>query len=173
MLAFHYSETITLKMKYHKLIFLIILVSLVSCNNKKVYITEEDLNSDMLCLRGEMEPYSGTCYILSKNTGSISHKFIYKNGKLHGKAINFYDNGNIKSQGYYDNNNMVDTWEFRNEQGNKIYMVNFRNDSLNGEFISYYLNGKVKVEGTYLNNTRMGDWTYYDKNGQVIRKVSY
>ena len=160
-------------MNSFKFIFLIILISLASCNNKKVIITEEDLDSDMLCLKGEIEPYTGTCYILSRDSQTISHKFTFKEGRLHGKAVNYYDNGNIKSQGYYNNNNMVDKWEFRNEQGNKIYIVNFRNDSMNGEFISYYLNGNVKEKGTYLDNSKKGDWIYYDQRGQMVKKVTY
>ncbi len=160
-------------MNSFKLIFLVILISLASCNNNKVIITEEDLDSDMLCLKGDMEPYTGTCYILYRNSENVKYKFTYLNGRLNGRAVCYYDNGKIKSQGNYNNNNLVDKWEFRNEQGNKTYIVNFRNDSVNGEFISYYLNGNMKEKGTYLNNSRKGDWIYYDQNGQLLKKVSY
>lgn len=156
-----------------KLILLAILISHTSCNNKKVIITERDLDSDMFCLKGEMEPYTGTCYILFRDSETVKHKFTYVNGRLKGKAVSYYNNGNIKCQGNYSNNNMVDKWEFRNEQGNKIYVVNFRNDSMNGEFISYYLNGNIKEKGSYLNNSKNGDWIYYDQNGQMLRKESY
>ncbi len=156
-----------------KLILLIALISLSSCNNKKVTITEEDLNPDIFYLKGEIEPFTGTCYIAFRNSEKIMHKFTYRNGRLQGKAVNYYENGEIKSQGYYSDNKMVDKWEFCNEQGNKIYTVNFQNDSMNGEFISYYLNGNVKEEGAYLNDNKDGKWTYYNQNGEIIDTKNY
>ena len=84
------------------------------------------------------------------NTSNIVARTIeYSNGVCHGKQIEYYENGLLKSE---------TTWE---------------NGRSHGEFKSWYKNGQLEVKGNYKNGKLDGNITYWDRDGRKIRTVLY
>lgn len=78
-------------------------------------------------------------------------KFIagIKGEKLHGRFIEFYENGIIEDSGYYNNDNQFGTWYYFNQLGKLDKVCNY---------------AYVADDGNVLNEI-----VYFDKNGDTIR----
>lgn len=116
---------------------------------------------------------------------------------LHGSYRSYYLNGQLESQGQFDNNETVGVWEFffengilkmrgnvkRNsndgyweyffESGNKLMEGDVLSRQRSGEWKFYYENGQVKEEGRYVENKREGLWKSYNENGTLLGQVTY
>lgn len=91
-------------------------------------------------------------------TGEVSASKIYSNGKVIGEGIvdaegrrqgpwkEFYETGELRSQGKY------------------------KNGSREGEWVFFYENGKEEQRGTYLRGKPDGDWKWTYLNGQTWRE---
>jgi antitoxin component YwqK of YwqJK toxin-antitoxin module len=73
-------------------------------------------------------------------------KYYYKNDKLEGEDIQYYENGNIYIKCYYK-------------------------DKL-GEYIQYYENGNIEIK-CYKNCKRKGKYIVYYENGNIWIKCYY
>lgn len=62
---------------------------------------------------------------------------------------NFYDNGNLKSEGWISDNKKVDYWFY------------------------YYGNGIKKEEGHYLDDKKAKWWLIYNNMGKIQKKIEY
>ncbi|MDO8535756.1 MAG: tetratricopeptide repeat protein [Candidatus Omnitrophota bacterium] len=69
--------------------------------------------------------------------------------KMEGKAIWYYSNGNMQTEG------------------------NYVNGKENGFFKWYYPSGAVKAEGGYLDGKYSGEWKWYNEGGAVTKKEKY
>lgn len=61
----------------------------------------------------------------------------------------YFDNGNIKSEGWIQNNLKTDYWFY------------------------YYENGRKKEEGHYKNDKKTKWWVFYDVNEEVVKKSKF
>ena len=97
------------------------------------------------------KPFSGKVF----NIDGLSEGSI-RNGKKTGKFSFYYDNGQLKEEGYYSNNLQQRKWTYY-----------FENGQLNGT--GSYKDG----DGTDLGDTgiprhgRIGKWKFYHENGQL------
>jgi len=99
--------------------------------------------------KGESSPYTGILYSKHPN-GEIDSWQEYVNGVGQGKWINYYDNGNYKEIGRYEQNRVE------------------------GPIQKFYRTGQLKAEGTYKDwRVKVGEWNYYDSSGQLVRTVDY
>ena len=81
----------------------------------------------------------------------------------------FYDNGQVKIVGQYDDNDLkTGLWNAYFDNGNKLSSSNYKAGINNGYSIVYYPNGNVRYFGDYKDGERIGKWTFYDENGNVI-----
>ena len=94
----------------------------------------------------------------------MTNKIIYRrrllaetkliNRKLKGNPIgeweNYYDNGNLRSKGNYDNN------------GKEI-----------GYWESYYYNGNLYYKGNYNNGSAVGDFYYFNEDGSLREIINH
>jgi antitoxin component YwqK of YwqJK toxin-antitoxin module len=125
-------------------------------------------------------------------------KYYYESGKFQVKISHFgseayantyYETGEVKATGKYENQKKDSIWTFYDKDGYKMaeefYMsgkregtwkVFFRtgqiaeekeysNDFENGSWNQYFINGKPKLTATYLNGELEGRSTYYGSNG--------
>ena len=79
--------------------------------------------------------------------GDVKEKGVYKFNIKHGKWIEYYDNGMIYSETFFQNGN--------------------------GPYKSYYPSGEVMYSGNYFNNERDGKWFKYFKNGNKSLEYNY
>lgn len=107
-----------------------------------------------------------TEYIEYFDNGKISLKtFKDKDGKLNGKTILYYENGNKFSEGILENGKENGKWVFYYENGNKKCEGILENGKKQGEW-KWYLEsgGWVNSTETYLNNVLHGPYKEYYGN---------
>lgn len=85
-------------------------------------------------------------YIEYYDSGKVSLKtFIDKEGKLNGKTTVYYENGNIKAEGEYDNGEKNGMWRY------------------------YYENRKLKITESYFNGiAKIVTYTKAEKKNQKV-----
>jgi len=99
--------------------------------------------------KGATKPFTGILFSNHPN-GQINSWQNFIDGIGEGEWINYYDNGNYKEVGNYEQNKVA------------------------GSIKKYYQNGKLKAEGTYKDwRIRIGEWKYYDESGNLSRTENY
>ena len=125
---------------------------------------------------------------------SISH---YKDDKLHGVHIQYWANGNLKSEEEFRNDTPHGYFRdfyrsgTRNRQGNykrglkhgtflkywptgeKRTMANFQDDLEQGLTTDYYRDGTIKKEVPYEQGIVKGELKSYDKNGRLTKSKTF
>ncbi len=155
-----------------KYIVIITCLFFIACS-KKIIITEEELKQDMMYLKNDVRPFSGTCNILFNDTNLIKEQFNFKNGALDGVYCSYFRHGDLKWRGEYKEGKMSGKWEFWGEDGRKFSETYFDNDIYDGSYTSWYPNGQIKETGLYADNRRTGKWTVFNVNGKVISEYTY
>jgi antitoxin component YwqK of YwqJK toxin-antitoxin module len=148
--------------------FYILMLMTLACNSK-VTITEDEVGADILYTPDTFKPFTGECIVVYNNTSLVKEQFSFKRGFLHGKALTWYNNGQIHRSGYYHKGQISGRWEFWDEQGHKTIEACYNRNVLNGSYMALYANGKLKEKGQFLANKRTGKWTYYSEDGQLLR----
>ena len=121
----------------------------------------------------------------------------YTFGKKNGVYRQYYENGKIQEESWFqdDLKNGISIWnnkngvliaEYKYKAGNfdglqKTFYAkdtlqsveNYKNNQLSGESVEYYRNGKVKLSGNYINGQKDGPWTEYNESGKVEKVVRY
>ncbi|MBN2611759.1 MAG: toxin-antitoxin system YwqK family antitoxin [Bacteroidales bacterium] len=153
-------------------LMVIIAAGLSSCS-EEIIIKEEQLDEDLLYVEDKLSLYTGKCRVVYSDTDLTKEILSFRKGKLQGDAVYFYKNGKLKWKGTYKNGFISGTWEYWNENGEKLYEVNYHNDTLEGVFKSWYPNGLLKEQGSYENNRKKGEWIVYNESGSIIETLKY
>jgi antitoxin component YwqK of YwqJK toxin-antitoxin module len=129
--------------------------------------------------------------------GNIAFERNYKAGKLVGKSIEYFQNGNILTEtnynengdldgvykqhfekgglllkGQYKNGGKTGTWNYYNERGKLLEVENYQENRLNGAYEFYYANsGNLREKGQHKNGRKVGIWYYYDITGELQKDV--
>jgi len=98
---------------------------------------------------GSTEPYTGVLYA-TYSDGSMMSWQEFSAGIGQGKWINYYQNGQIKESGNYNQN------------------------KVEGPIEKYYENGVLKASGVYKDwRIMIGVWKYYDNKGALTKEIDY
>lgn len=175
-------------------LFLLILLSLSSCNN--VTVVENKNEAGQLVERYTINPQTklkeglhetfftengGKCEESNYKAGILRGEqiFYYENGQIKerrnfdvngsftGVFKSFFENGHLKSEGQYENGAMNGKWKFFFKSGNIKEIIFYKNNVENGLFIEYHENGKIAAEGTYINELENGLLKIYDDKGNL------
>lgn len=136
-----------------KLIYLMLILSLVSCGTKIVEEIEEKYDDGspktvkIYEVDDEKKELLKEIGYYSNNQKRIEGEF--RDGKRHGKWYYWYENGNMWSEG------------------------SFHEGRRDGPGVTYHENGEKYVVGTYDNDERIGVWQFYDENGDLIKEIDY
>jgi antitoxin component YwqK of YwqJK toxin-antitoxin module len=136
-------------------------------------MTEAEISNDLLYTKDNINPFSGKCKVIYTNTDLVKEVLTFRKGRLDGDARYYYPNGHIKWKGSYEEGSISGKWEYWDEEGRIMYVVNYKQDTLEGEFTSYYTNGMIKEKGCYAGNSRSGEWIVYYEHGAVAGRKSY
>lgn len=166
-----------------QILILIISVILFSCSDSEIryHIDETTSPTDTLTfLKLDMTPLNGMVYSKYGDNG------FYINGKRDGEHKRWYDNGQLRDLGNYDNGNFVN-YKGWFENGNQyihnvpikdsFYEVSiwFESGQLKqkyskkglfvkeGEFREWFEDGNLRTEHNYRNNKLNGEWKQYYK----------
>jgi antitoxin component YwqK of YwqJK toxin-antitoxin module len=92
---------------------------------------------------------------------------------LEGEAVAYYRDGNLRWKGRYKNGCCTGTWEYWDQNGNRVIEANYSHDTLTGPYCSWYSNGLMKEKGQFSQNSRTGKWFSYNETGQVVSETIY
>lgn len=90
-----------------------------------------------------------------------------------GRYTSYYINGNIESQGYFQNNQSTGIWEFFYESGNLKMRGALKNNTNAGHWEFFYENGRKSMEGVMNGRVREGKWNYYYEDGSLKETGTY
>lgn len=90
-----------------------------------------------------------------------------------GRYTSYYINGNVESQGYFQNNQSTGIWEFFYESGNLKMRGALHNNTNSGHWEFFYENGQKSMEGVMNGRNREGKWSYYYENGSLKETGTY
>ena len=85
----------------------------------------------------------------------------------------YFNNGTLKKEGYYQFGNKQGKWKSYFSSGNLKKEENFNNDKLDGEMITWHQNGKKKEKGNFRNGKREGIFFSWKENGSLYSKKSF
>ena len=98
-------------------------------------------------------------------------------GPWNGKFVDYHKNGQIRSEGNYEDGERVGKWVVYEENGQIIAEGEYKKDGetgreWNGKFIEYYYNGQMRWEWNYKNGETVSSFHYFE-NGQLKYEGNY
>lgn len=76
----------------------------------------------------------------------------------------YYENGELKSEGWVDNQRKIKYWYYYHSNGN-IKSKGHYDDNLKVKYWHYFdINGNKTKEGRYQNNAKQGWWKFYKQD---------
>lgn len=127
--------------------------------------------------------------------GNLLKNLFYENGEIQIKASNitvslykkeYYENGNIKSEGYYTFEKPIGLHKTFSSDGKLTEGILYdddgnilgkggvdKNGKKTGKWVFYDKEGNIKSEGYYKKNRRVKNWVFYYKEGIKEQTGSY
>ena len=99
--------------------------------------------------------------------------YIVSKGVDRVRTEEYFGNGNLKKEGYYQFGNKQGKWKSYYSNGNLKKKENFNKDKLDGEMIKWYHNGKKKEKGIVRNGKREGIFFSWKEDGSLYSKRSF
>ena len=96
-----------------------------------------------------------------------------------GIAINYFDNGEKKSEGRYVSGKKDGNWTLWYEGPAQWIAAGieskgrYKEGKRNGTWTYYYTNGGIRESGNFKDQMRVGAWSYYDENGYLDIVMNY
>tara|TARA_B100001250_G_C19538642_1_gene673679 strand:+ start:124 stop:708 length:585 start_codon:yes stop_codon:yes gene_type:complete len=119
---------------------------------------------------GKNIPIEGKIYKRIKD--EKNHMGILKNGKKHGRWIEWHPNERRLEENY--KNGLLDgsvSLFFKN--GQKEWRYNYSRGILNGNYTRWYKTGQKAIDGYYENGKESETWFWWNKNGSIIKKQEF
>lgn len=101
---------------------------------------------------------------------------VFADDKKPGPFVDYYESGNIKTEGFYGENNQREgNWKDYYEDGKLKCSRNFKRDNMVGEYKEYFPSGELRVEGNYSPylTRKEGVWKEYFDNGKLKKQAQY
>lgn len=93
---------------------------------------------------------------------------------LHGPYKSWWENGNKRSEGVYQNDKREETWTFYGwKTGTKESVGDYLKDNKTGNWKFYDKKERLKEERMYVEGLAEGNFTVYDTLGRVFKKGVY
>ncbi len=96
---------------------------------------------------------------------------ILPDSTKNGTYTAFYDTGEVKQKGVYENGVMVGENTFFHKNGNPEIKETYVNGIITGQYYSYYENGQVEISAPYEKGNMNGTLKAYYENGAVKEVV--
>jgi antitoxin component YwqK of YwqJK toxin-antitoxin module len=156
---------------------------------KKIYTFSNDGQSS-----GIEENYSKNGNLISETkpskNGGLIYKRFYDNGNLllaynlipsenkkyfikNGGYKEYYEDGALKIEGLYTDNELTFVWKQYYITGEKEWEVGYLNGYKQGTYKQFYKNGNLKVDGFHDLDLKSGDEKRYDSIGNLINTLKY
>lgn len=107
---------------------------------------------------------------IAVNSQGIGTDFV---SKLHGAQKEYYSNGGLKLESFYEKGVQIGTEKRYHENGTLLSSINVENGRLEGEYVEYHPSGAIKTKGLYKRSDREGLWKSYHENGSTHFEENY
>jgi antitoxin component YwqK of YwqJK toxin-antitoxin module len=112
----------------------------------------------------KVETWYDSKHIVPKEIYFVTQKSPHSIDSLY---TSYFQNGNLKSKGYYNRGKAEGPWEYYYENGN-VKMSGDLKDNINyGIWTYYYENGKINMKGEVEKGLREGEWKFFYENGNL------
>lgn len=111
--------------------------------------------------------------IFNDNGIVVSEGLLTEEGKKEGHWKNFFENGEVKSEGLFKNNRQVGEWKFFFNGGSPEQVGVFANGYFDGEWKWFYKNGKPLRIEEYVKGKREGKFMEFNENGDTVTIGSF
>ena len=105
------------------------------------------------------------------DNGKLKSESHYKDGNLDGRKTEWYEDGEVKSVGYYDNDKLEAKREFWDNSELKSE-YSFKDEKLDGVKREFWDNGELKSLSNYKDGNLNGEKTEWHEDGKV-KSVNY
>lgn len=106
-------------------------------------------------------------------SGGKSYSYKLKNGKAHGPYKSYFNTGELRAEGTYDEGDYTGERKIYFRNGNLSYLENYKDGKKHGEYESYYISGKLHTKGIYVKGNKSGDWRTFTRNGDLQLEQSF
>jgi antitoxin component YwqK of YwqJK toxin-antitoxin module len=138
------------------------------------YYKSGNVESKMTFVDGTKKAYAK---LYHESTGRLMAKGKYVNQQKDSLWLYFDNKGQLKSQEWYKNGKLNGQRVVYYEPVNGQYRVAryeyYKDGMLNGDFKEYYKNTKLKAQGKYVNGFLDGNVIYYHQNGRIQKVEKY
>jgi len=110
-------------------------------------------------------------YIENDENGKLMVKGQYVEGLEEGDWT--FDFGLYRETGSYRGGMRFGKWKSFYQDGTLRFEGEFIDDNMNGKVTWYWPDGKIRETGTYLNGSRQGDWTFFSEDGTPSIVIGY
>ncbi len=113
------------------------------------------------------------CFVFLIQHLILSQNSYNESAQKTGYWVGYYDSGELKYEGNFDNGNEVGCFKYYYKSGNLDTELCYDIPGVQSKALIYYSNGRIKALGNYCNQNRCGLWEYFDDKGNVISKENY
>ncbi len=104
---------------------------------------------------------------------SFSQNQYLENGNRDGSWKGFYDSGQIRYEGTFDDGKEIGLFKYYYKSGNLEKEFFYTESGVRAQVRIYYSNRNIKTIGEYSYKKRCGTWEYFDNLGNIILKENY
>lgn len=111
-------------------------------------------------------------YYHKNNDGILTEEHYNDAGKLHGKRLTYFENGQLAESLHYKNGLLDGISLWYSKTGQLYKSLEYNDGALHGEAKFYDNQGQLITEGNYNSDLRTGIWKYY-KDGKLDEERLY
>ena len=111
--------------------------------------------------------------------GNLSDEVEYENGLQNGIEKRYFKNGTLMQTGEFRNGKEIGIWEMYHPNGQLKQRTNFVNGKMDGESVSYYSTGEIKGKNKYINGVYQKDkindklFELYNQSQELYKKMDF
>ena len=102
----------------------------------------------------------------------LVYELNYKNEKMDGKSIYWYQNGKVKLEREYKNGKLDGSYTEYHHSGKKFSHGLMRSDKMQGKWTFWYHNGQKECE-VICKKGKLADGTVWDDDGNVKESIRF
>lgn len=136
---------------------------------ENVKLSDIEKRGDLVFKKGADNTFSGLATgILGDDSYKFTGKISYFNGKLDGKSVEWYANGQIFREMSYLNGIANGKWTGWTEDGNIFYKLTYLNGKLNGLLTMWHPNGNKLAVLNYENGVMVNEINDFHEDGSPL-----
>ncbi|MBO4281942.1 MAG: toxin-antitoxin system YwqK family antitoxin [Bacteroidales bacterium] len=97
----------------------------------------------------------------------------YMKGRLQGECVRYYRNGKVESRGTYVRDTLEGVFEQYAEEGWLSERFLYKKGVKDGPYCCYHDGEQLQVQGAYADGQFDGEWLYYDFQGFLVGKAHF